>query len=641
MLNRSVSSRAKLDVLRTKEVRLAPREIKSVLTSLLTLHTQVDDAATTDGQNINAYERPRKRPKHTPSIQSAIEYTERLVRTRYRDIDQMQNGDELILYQEERCRFGIDDVLFREEEDIICLAFELSVQAIENESMDVSKHPAGRNTYIDTALRIVDVVQMYDRNERRLRSRRRNCPARSAAKSRPSKQQKYMSLLRPKDNGKSDEVDTTPKSVIEERFADKWKWLQNFRTSYDSRVKSDHASNDASNRKSGGRNGDIEFLVHRPELISLDDLSISSSEEEQDEIGLRVQPNSQQSLKTSDGDFDRVAESPLPQVSETAASCQGLDAQAFQLRMNLLGMPPSERKSIQVTRHTVTEIGSLLAAYGDADGAGGIARLGDVLSGLRPPDGVASVSTPSFPLEETVVALLVRDHLTDAMGALRARAFLRAFVLPLMIEISPAAKAVYYGCSPSGGKEKGKPASRSMTSFLAGLCRDRPNEFVLGVLAPSLTVQESASTVNNAELSSFEPSRFQCELVVRLLKGKDGLSLSATALLLNGVLPSSDGTSGMKWTEASMPIVTVCVNRKPVLTSASLAKLLDRVIACLSPGSPPSMTRSMKLSTLFNSIVTKYSSQVKESGKVDQLKNSASRLKTFNSKTLIAALKKL
>jgi len=618
-----------MDVLRTKEVQL-PREVKSVLTSLVTLHTKVEDAATTDVQNT--YERPRKRPKHTPSIHSAIEFTERLVRTRYHDIDQIQNADERILHQEERCRFGMDDALFREEEDIICLAFELSVRAIEIESIDVSRHPAGGSTHIDAALRIVDIVQKYDRNERRCR--RQNCASGPSGLYK-SKQRKYQSLLRPNDHGKSDEVDT-PKSVIEERFADKWRWLQNFRSHYDAKAKSKNASNDASNQSSGEYNGGIEFHVHRPETVSLDDLSTSSSDEDDEkEEEEKVQSSSQQSRKTSEENCDRVAGSLHPQVLEATASCQVLDAQAFQLRINLLGMSPSERKSTQVIQHTAAEIGSLLIAYGDADGASGIARLGDILSGLSPPDGVVSVSTPSFPLEETVVALLVRDHLTDAMGALRARAFLRAFVLPLMIDINPAAKAVYYGCS-SGGKEKGKPASRALTSLLTGLCRDRPNEFVLGVLAPSLAVDESTSSINNVALSSFEPSRFQCELVVRLLKGKDGLSLSATALLLNELLPSSEGTSGMKWTEASMPIVTVCVNRQPALTSVSLAKLLDRVIACLSPGS-----KSVKLSLLFNAIVTKYSSQVKESGRVDQLKSSASRLKTFNSKTLINALKKI
>ena len=615
------------DVLRTKKVPLPSREVNSVLTSLLTLHTKDEDAATADG-NVNSYERPRKRPKRTPSIQSAIEFTERLVRTRYHGIDQMQNAaDELILRQEERCRFGMEDVLFREEEDIICLAFELSIRAIETES-----------TCIDAALRIVDIVQKYDINERRLRSRPPSAACSSGLYE--SKERKYQSLLWPKD-GKRDDVGTTPKSVIEERFADKWTWLQNFRTRYDAQMKSKNASDDVSNRSSGECNGRIEILVHRPKSISLDDLSISSAEDEneEEEEEDKVQSNRRQSLKTTVEDSDRVAGSPRPQVSEKTAPWQDLDAKAFQLRVNLLGMSPSERKSTQVTRHTVAEIGSLLTAYGDADGAGGIARLGDVLSGLRPPDGVVSLPTPSFPFEETAVVLLVRDHLTDAMGALRARAFLRAFVLPLMIEMNPAAKEVYYGAPPPGGKEKGKPASRAMTSLLAGLCRDRPNEFVLGVLAPSLAIQESPTTINH--VSSFEPSRFQCELAVRLLKGKDGLSLSATALLLDELLPSSGGTSGMKWTEASMPIVTVCVNRQPALTSASLAKLLDRMIACLSPGSPPSVTKSMKLSTLFNSIVTKYSAQVKESGKVDQLKSSASRLKTFNSKTIIASLKKL
>jgi len=131
-----------------------------------------------------------------------------------------------------------------------------------------------------------------------------------------------------------------------------------------------------------------------------------------------------------------------------------------------------------------------------------------------------------------------------------------------------------------------------------------------------------------------------------VLRGKDALSVSAITLLVEQVLPTTDGSTdsdsstldGMKWTEHIMPVLTACLNRQPTLPDDMFAKL---AIYHLSPKSALSMSKSMKFSTLFHALVTNYGSQVKSTGRVDSLKDSASRLKTFMSKTIGLSLKKL
>jgi len=53
------------------------------------------------------------------------------------------------------------------------------------------------------------------------------------------------------------------------------------------------------------------------------------------------------------------------------------------------------------------------------------------------------------------------------------------------------------------------------------------------------------------------------------------------------------------------------------------------------------MAKSIKFSTLFQTFVAKYGSQVKLIHRVESLLDSATRLKTFMSKTICLSLKKL
>merc|ERR1712086_954495 len=91
---------------------------------------------------------------------------------------------------------------------------------------------------------------------------------------------------------------------------------------------------------------------------------------------------------------------------------------------------------------------------------------------------------------------------------------------------------------------------------------------------------------------------------------------------------------GMQWTENTMPLLTACLNRQPILHNDVVARLAGEIIYHLSPTAPPSMLKSMKVSTLFHALVAKYGSQVKSTSLMESLKDSASRLKTFMSKTI-------
>jgi hypothetical protein len=305
-----------------------------------------------------------------------------------------------------------------------------------------------------------------------------------------------------------------------------------------------------------------------------------------------------------------------------------LDAKAYELRKSLINMPPTDIS--HAIGHVTESIILLLRQYGNLDGASGIKRCGDVINGTKRLEHTNPYNLHEFDfhLNETLVSAVTNEFLTDATGALRAKSFLRSFVLPLMLEMNPGI------AREQSSLTKGKPASRLMTSLLTTLARDRPLECVESILIPTLVRGPSGSPM--------EPNRFQCELIARLLKGKDALSMPAIALLLEKMLPSNDSSQeSMMWTEHSMPLLSACLNRQPVLSDTTVAVLADRVEHHLLTAAPVSMQKSMKLSTVFHVLVSKYGDQLKKSNKVEPLKEAAGRLETFMSKTISTVLGKL
>mmetsp|Transcript_38297 Transcript_38297/g.92372 ORF Transcript_38297/g.92372 Transcript_38297/m.92372 type:complete len:777 (+) Transcript_38297:58-2388(+) len=561
---------------------------------------------------------------------------------------------------------------------------------------------------IESALKIIDSVVLIDRRERdtlyKIRQAKKTRQLSTDAISNRRKKYDHL-LLQPnskewhekrKLHEKNPGNSFLLKSVMEGKYPKQWEWLCQFRIKYEMKEKLHYPkspcgkSRDSStidettkDRKLPSCNQTEKlpgsnFVIVRRKVENLDDGSLSSNEANEEidgELGIpRDEKQQHNNIYHPDrpGDIGGTpANVVLSQINPKLASAGATSAspldkpispydklarETYELRLTLLDMPPSESSSVEVVRHTVDEIGNLLSRYGELDGAAGITRCGDVLCGNCAIDmgdtnaeaGAESNASGQFPLNDTIVSALVKAFLTDATGALRAKSFLRSFVLPLMLEMNPIARAIAMGDNVNDqkiAKDQGKPASRVLTSLLASLARERPIECVTSVLVPSLVLRKHIPSSTSASEALFEPTRFQCELISRVLRGKDALSIPAITLLVEEVLPTKEGTSAssgvMKWTDSTMSVLTACLNRQPSLPDDVVAKLADEIIYHLSPKPNQSMGKSMKFSTLFHALVTKYGPQVKSTGRVQTLKDSTTWLKTFMSKTISSSLKKL
>jgi hypothetical protein len=331
----------------------------------------------------------------------------------------------------------------------------------------------------------------------------------------------------------------------------------------------------------------------------------------------------------------------------------------------------------------VNEVVNLLNRYVELDGTTGIKRCGDILGrsfshaiddltiidndkaddddDITPQRSSSIANMNRFPLTEAMTSLLVTTYLTDATGALRLKTFLHSFVLPLILELNPSIQSINLSAVDhdviKANNDLGKPASRVLTSLLTLLARERPMECVASILIPSLVM-----TTTTKCTSLFEPNRFQCELISRVLRGKDALSSQAIAHLVSELLPTKEEVNalptssyssslgligGMKWTENTIPLLTACLICNPTLSDDVVMTMSGMISYQLTSTNVTSSStlmaaaKSIKFSTLFQTFITKYGSQVKSIHKVESLLDSATRLKTFMSKTICLSLKKL
>ena len=582
-----------------------------------------------------------------------------------------------------------------------------------SDTCNVGKLSEASTGIIRTALQIIDCVVLIDRRERaerdllqQTKKKKDNQYSTKSAANVADRRMKYEHLLQPKKKRRSnvgtqgmhsENSTEMTKSIMEEKSSKQWEWLCQFRRESESKSTGTSDLQQSHFPKPPENAGEMDedppkstsplavhekekrpesnFVIVRRKIETLDDISLPSSDDSEvdtnEELG-SSNPNDKRNSDNSDVADDAqinntsiqpesklastVSTAPTLPLANTVSPHDKLDQETHELRLTLLDMPPSESSSAEVVRHTVEEIASLLSRYGELDGATGISRCGDVLAGNRDIDASAVKEGASvhFPLNDVMVSALVKVFLTDATGAVRAKAFLRSFVLPLMIDMNPIARAVTLGShigDQNVTKDSGKPASRLLTSLLTTLARDRPTECVVSVIVPSLVLTKHIPSISSESEALVEPTRFQCELISRVLRGKDALSLPAITLLVEELLPTigeaastTDSRGGMKWTENTMPVLSACLNRQPSLHDDAVAKLADKISYHLSPKSSTetqSMAKSMKFSTLFHAFVTKYGSQVKSTGRVESLKDSATRLKTFMSKTIVLSLKKL
>ena len=691
-------------------------ELKSTLKKLKDMYTTNSIADGTDDGSI-IYKPSRKRAKQTTPISnhnySILKFVDRIVHQRYTDNNNKSNCPHFTFLQNElRSQFGTKDIVFQAEEEIINLVFELVVNCIKQRVEDINESTDTMDSLdsnilcddvVKRGLQIVVIIVQYDRQERVTRTRlyksRNNkgdhpssVLAGNTDEGRRSRRSKYEHLLEPKKKKKkkckakshNTSAADNVKTCIEEAFPDQWNWLCQFRSEskiintdegteelqqlhYSEKKKDDTNDLPPAAQQEKEVPGDGNFVIIKRRIETLDDISISSTESDDEELDVDME--TADAAGTQEQKDTSVSTSTQPEETnrDTAASntlsappanspspFEKLDKEANNLRLTLIDMPSSEASSAEVVRHTSHQLKNLLSQYGETDGASGITRCGDIFAGqqvLDTSNDQASESTQTFTINDSMVASLVKTFLTDAMGALRAKAFLRAFVLPHMIDMNPTTKASSE--DQTAKSSKGKPASRVLTSLLASLARDRPMECVVSVLVPTLMLKKylpSSSTA--AHESLFEPTRFQCELISRILKGRDALAATAISLFVEELLPTTEEIEsslnntpqvrgGMKWTDNTMPLLSACLNRQPDLPDNVVSRLADEIFYQLSSKASPSMVKSMKLSTLFHTFVTKYGVQVKSTGKVESLKDSCKLLKTFMSKTISMALKKI
>jgi len=619
------------------------------------------------------YEQPRKRARRpiNNNLHSMLRFVERIIESRYaKDRNNVDNKHTQFLRNELQTYFGTSDVSYRAEEDILCLVFELaydairSVACVDNSDEDISPSQLKsiidtiyHRDIVDTSLRIIDRVVDIDKQERRTRDRLRQSTMNRKSLLNTSaitnKRQKYAHLLQR--NVKEKSQQSLPplsetKSVVEKRHANEWGWLLEFRSKYSSITETDtiqlnvnSKSNDCGSSQEGNHTksksqSSQEFLILCRKYESMDDVSLSSTESDQEmedtveevadseSLSSPHKTDSSNILATEGAASDTGSTPDNNEVDKEALSpIDELDKESCELRTTLLGLPSGELSSVEIINQATDTLVTLLNRYSDINGTAGINHCGDVIANSCE----LSDQNNKFPLNEEIVTSLVKSYLTSATGALRAKALMEAFVLPLVLEMNPV------GTTTAQAKQQ-KPASRSLTSLIVSLARDRPMECVDAILVPSMVPPLTNAT------EDWEPSRFQCELISRVLRaGRDSLSSQAIAHFVEKLLPTDADSRGVKWTDNTMPLLTTCLNRRPPLSGVVIARIADEIIDLLSPIKCKSIEKSMKFATLFNALVTKYGPQLKSASKVDPLIEAVPRLKTFMSKTITTSLKKL
>ncbi len=534
-----------------------------------------------------------------------------------------------------------------------------------------------RDGILATALRIIDSVIDYDQKERRSRELLHETMS--------NRQLLLKSLIADRRFGKEHQSQQPKRnvnhrlhvsSIIEQRYKKEYLWIKNLKErcqlfplssqkddsmkhgivqdkicdggyACDSNKSIKLVPNIVQNVDNSIQSG-FEFIVIRRNIDSEDTLCLSGDVNDDEamnkhcekrDIRAKVSIDQNETPRsTSNHDIPLATTEPdLPSFPLH----HDLDNEARELRQNFLDMSLNELSSAQVILYATESLGNLLRRYGELYGAAGISRCGDVVVRGINATGQSDVvecesEKPRFLLNDAIVSALIKNFLTDATGALRTKAFLRSFVLPLIEQMNPVA-------SELGGAGRGdeKPASRLLSALLTTLAGDRPTELVESVIFPILTMTKTTPLKADAPSVPIEPSRFQCELIARLLHGKGALALTAIALLVELLHPITNVHRGMEWNEKTMPLVTACLNRQPSLDDRIVARLADEVSHNLTTDLKQSMAKSMKLSTLFHTLVNKYGAQLKALGKIDHLKGAANKLKTFMSKSISTLLKKL
>ena len=293
-----------------------------------------------------------------------------------------------------------------------------------------------------------------------------------------------------------------------------------------------------------------------------------------------------------------------------SAKKQALETIAGQMRSNLLQLT---RSATAAEVKTLSDsIADLIQKAGAQFGADGVVTIGSILITEQSDD---DSDPPPFLRSDALLSNLCKSCITQETSAVRASAFIYSFILPHVDELK---------------RSKSRPPSRLMMSTISTLVRDRHVECVESLFVPILCRTQP-------------PSQPQCELVCRIIKSiaipKESISLFVSKILLDGIDDrTGDPLRTMPWSDHSIPILTSCLQKKPMLNDGTIVLLTQQID---QHSKDATFAKSVKFSTLFHALVTKFGPQLNTSGSLDMLNRSSVRLKTFLGKSILSSLKKL
>lgn len=310
--------------------------------------------------------------------------------------------------------------------------------------------------------------------------------------------------------------------------------------------------------------------------------------------------------------------------SASGGEWETIERAALDLRAELIEVPPGAT-SADIQSYT-DRIFSLIRRAGTERGADGVAAIGSTLHGnaASVARSAGTESTSSSPLTDILIQQLCKTCIDGSTSAIRAAAFIRSFVLPLV-------RSVGTDVGETGRKKKASAPSRILTATITSLAKERPIETVEALFVPVLI--GSGETNDTGEF--FAPNQTQADLVSKAIKTGQ-LSEEALSVFVVGLVDEVASPPPMSWNDSTMPILTTLMSKRPNIsddTAKQLAKLIEN--------HAKQYCKNSKFSTLFHTFVTKHGPSIQEAGCVNELTASAEELKTFMGKSIKAALKKL
>jgi Fanconi Anaemia group E protein FANCE. len=266
---------------------------------------------------------------------------------------------------------------------------------------------------------------------------------------------------------------------------------------------------------------------------------------------------------------------------------------------------------------------TLLNDAGSEDGAMGIEVVATVLATgdttkqqQKDNADLEQLYVDIFPFSDSLLAGITKKYITEEMSSARIFSFLGSFVLPSIIALA---------------RKESRPVTRQLVTMLINLARDRPCEVMGALVIPTMQgTTHLTPTQHDNDTKRKINSKGQSELITRLIKSKcfgtPELSKLASELVR------------VEWTDQSIAVFMTCLQTKPSLCSATFSTLVERIYICCDK---KVLVGSTNYSSFFHTIVTKYSTQVKQEEHVETLLTAANSLTTFLKKTIISALMKM